>query len=84
MLARFSMVITDKLAGETRFASVFIMLDRVREQQQALEETRVDPDWKEWIDAGAADVQKKAEKVDDIISHRAWWRQVSDLLGLLW
>ena len=71
-------------AGETRFATVFIMLDRVREQQQALEETMVDSDWKEWVDASAADVQRKAERVHDIISRRAWWRQLLELLGLLW
>lgn len=41
-------VLAAKCAGDTRFATNFIMLERLLEVRQALEELVVSVPWKEW------------------------------------
>jgi len=69
--------------GETRFASFFIMLDRLLETKDALQETVMDRDYKQWM----ANIKKKAaiEEAKDVVAtvvDDVFWESVEELTSL--
>jgi hypothetical protein len=50
------------MPGETRFGSLFLMLQRYLDVQQSLKALFADPDWAAWVEAQGSKKQAKAEK----------------------
>ena len=59
------------------------MMDRMREVRTALEQSVIDPDWKDWVDGNTSEVKRKAERVHDIIHRQSWWRLVEEITDLM-
>jgi hypothetical protein len=58
-------------AGETRFATAFIMLQRLVEVKQGLEETVVARDWKEWLEGQPSALNDEADNIKSSVSNSA-------------
>jgi hypothetical protein len=54
--------------AETRFATAFMLMDRLVEVKQALEETVVDREWRAWVDGSSAALRDAAEDVKSLVS----------------
>lgn len=54
--------------AETRFATAFILMDRLIEVKQALEETVVDREWRAWVDSSPTALRQTAEDVKSLVS----------------
>lgn len=54
--------------GDTRFATAFMMLERLQEVRQALESMVVDPKWRTWVQAGLPAFRVKADDVKSMVS----------------
>jgi hypothetical protein len=54
--------------AETRFATSFILLQRLLDTKQALEETVVDREWKAWVDGSAPALRESAENIKSMVS----------------
>jgi hypothetical protein len=68
--------------AETRFASAFIMLQRLIKMHQSLREMVVSMDWQRWKGSHIGD----GLKVEDIIiglSSENFWRRVEDIVTLI-
>ena len=59
------------------------MLDRMREVRTALEQSIIDPDWRDWVDGNTSEVKHKAERVHGIIHRQYWWRLVVEITDLM-
>ena len=57
--------------GETRFASYFIMLQRLHETKDALQETVMDRDYKKWM-SGPKYAEKGTSVTESILNNRFW------------
>ena len=74
---------TEYYAGDTRFATVFIMIARIIQVRQALEETVVNVDWKEWVDTTDAALVTRADTVHDIVASNNFWKSLMELDSIL-
>ena len=66
--------------GETRFASQFIMLQRINNCKDALQETVVDRDFKKWLSGGKSAVMGKT--VTDTVLNENFWKSVAEIVEL--
>ena len=64
--------------GETRFASQFIMLQRIHNCKDALQETAVDSEFKKWLSCSRNAVMGKTEKV----LNDSFWQSVAEIVAL--
>ncbi|XP_059073592.1 uncharacterized protein LOC131855961 [Cryptomeria japonica] len=72
--------------AETRFASNFIMVDRIVKVKQALRQMVVSTEWERWRDRPSTNSQACDEIFDLIIGSGSilFWQRVGDLLILCW
>jgi hypothetical protein len=54
--------------AETRFATAFMLMDRLVEVKQALEESVVDREWRAWVESSSAALRDTAEEVKSLVS----------------
>jgi len=66
--------------GETRFASQFIMLQRINNCKDALQETVVDREYKKWLSCGKSAVMGKT--VTDTVLSENFWQSVAEIVEL--
>lgn len=64
--------------GETRFASAFIMLQRLLEVKDALRQTVVDDEWPKWLTGKP--YEEEGERVADLILSSQFWKKVEDVV----
>jgi len=64
--------------GETRFATNFIMLQRMHEVKASLQQLVVNDAWGEWNQKSSHEME--GEEVHDILTSAAFWKGVKELL----
>jgi hypothetical protein len=64
--------------GETRFATNFIMLQRMHEVKASLQQLVVSDAWGEWNQKSSHEME--GEEVHDILTSAAFWKGVKELL----
>lgn len=64
--------------GETRFASSFIMMQRLQEVKDVLRQTVVDEQWRDWLDGKV--YEEEGERVADLILSSQFWKSVEEVL----
>lgn len=69
--------------AETRFAYCFIMLQRLLEVQDALDQTVACSEWKDWVKGNARPTREAAQEVREIIVRASFWRDVRQICDLL-
>ena len=62
------LVLSEFCAGETRFATAFIMLERLLQVKQGLEETVVAKAWKEWLEEQPRALVDEADDIKSTVS----------------
>lgn len=69
--------------GETRFASYFVMLQRVTETKDTLQETVMDREYKQWL-GSLKKVSKKDEgkTVTDTVIDDRFWKSAEELISI--
>jgi hypothetical protein len=65
-------------SGETRFATNFIMLQRMHEVKASLQQLVVNDAWGEWNQKSSHEME--GEEVHDILTFAAFWKGVKELL----
>ena len=69
--------------GETRFASFFIMLQRVQHTKDALQETVMDRQYKQWLGSRKKLSMKDEWKtVSETLIDERFWRSVEELISV--
>jgi len=66
--------------GDMRFATNFIMLDRMLEVREALQELVVGQEWKEWN--GKSNHSDDGDEVRDRVLRSGFWKNVEEVLAL--
>jgi hypothetical protein len=66
--------------GDTRFATNFIMLDRMLEVREALQELVVGQEWREWN--GKSNHSDYGDKVRDCVLRSGFWKNLVEVLAL--
>jgi len=66
--------------GDTRFATNFIMLDRMLEVREALQELVVDREWREWN--GKSNHSDDRDEVRDYVLRSRFWKNLEEVLAL--
>jgi hypothetical protein len=66
--------------GETRFATNFIMLQRMHEVKASLQQLVVSDAWGEWNQKSSHEME--GEEVHDILTSAAFWKGVKELLAV--
>jgi hypothetical protein len=61
----------DAPSADTRFVTAFIMLERLVEVKQSLEETVVARDWKDWLERQSAALRDEADDVKSTVSFQS-------------
>lgn len=64
--------------GETRFASQFIMLQRLHDCKDAMQETIVDREYKKWL--SSLKTMAVAKPVTDTVLDQSFWESVEDMI----
>ena len=59
------------------------MVARMIEVRQALEETVVNVDWKEWVDSADVALVTRADTVHDIVASNNFWKSLMELDNIL-
>lgn len=70
-------------AGDTRFASNYIMLERVQKVFKDLQRTVLDDRWTGWVNRQKADTKSKAADTKGNIMSRQHYKRVKELVQLL-
>ncbi|KAH7307506.1 hypothetical protein KP509_22G062800 [Ceratopteris richardii] len=65
---------------ETRFAAMWILLDRLFEVQNKLQKTVVSEEFKEWLDGEPIAQQQEAKAMQRLCLKEAFWRSVHGLV----
>jgi len=68
--------------GETRFASFFIMLQRVHESRDALQETVMDRVYKQWLKDKKKKIRDEGKLVTDAVVDESFWKSVQELTSV--
>jgi len=66
--------------GDTRFATNFIMLDRMLEVREALQELVVGREWREWN--GKSNHLDNRDEVRDCVLRSGFWKNLEEVLAL--
>jgi hypothetical protein len=66
--------------GETRFATNFIMLERMQEVKVALQQLVVGDAWREWNEKSSHEME--GEEVHDILTSAAFWKGIKEVLAV--
>jgi len=66
--------------GDTRFATNFIMLDRMLEVKEALQELVVGREWREWN--GKSNHSDDGDEVRDCVLWSGFWKNLEEVLAL--
>jgi hypothetical protein len=66
--------------GDTRFATNFIMLDRMLEVREALQELVVDREWREWNEK--SNHSDDGDEVRDCVLRSGFWKNLEKVLPL--
>jgi len=66
--------------GETRFASQLIMLQRINDCRDALQETVVDREYKKWV--SSLKNTTVAKSVSDTILDQCFWESVAEIISM--
>ncbi len=66
--------------GDTRFATKFIMLDRMLEVRKALQELVVGREWREWN--GKSNHSDDGDEVKDCVLRSGFWKNLEEVLAL--
>jgi hypothetical protein len=66
--------------GDTRFATNFIMLNRMLEVKEALQELVVGREWREWN--GESNHSDDGDKVKDCVLRSEFWKNLEEVLAL--
>ena len=69
------------LAGETRFGTQFIMLERVVEVKAALEQLILQESWKKW--GARKKFRNRARAVEKKVKSKGFWAKADNLIKLL-
>jgi len=67
--------------GDTHFATNFIMLDRMLEVREALQELVVDWEWREWN--GKFNHSDDGDEVRDCVLQSGFWKNLEKVLALI-
>jgi hypothetical protein len=67
-------------SGETRFGTHFMMLERLMEVRQPLQQMVMSDEWIAW--SATAKYKNSAEGVQECIVNSAWWKPVNALVKL--
>jgi hypothetical protein len=67
-------------SGETRFGTHFMMLERLLEVKQPLQQMVMSDEWSAW--SSAAKYKQPADEVQERITDSNWWRLVTALVKL--
>ena len=68
-------------AGDTRFGTSFICLERILSEQKAVERTVTDEEWDTWVKETAG-VRSKAENAKGLAFNASWWTSVQQLVSI--
>ncbi len=66
--------------GDTRFATNFIMLDRMLEVREALQELVVGREWREWNEK--SNHSDDRDEVRDCVLRSGFWKNLEEVLAL--
>jgi hypothetical protein len=71
--------------GDTRFATVFLMLERMAKAsvKKALVDTVTDEEYNKWLDKQTANTHRRGEEVKQNILSGEFWKNVDMLCGIL-
>ena len=69
-------------AGETRFATNFIMLERLMKTKRELQKTVVDEKWEAWVERGDQRVKAGAQLCKDAVMDDRWFATAEPLVEL--
>lgn len=67
--------------GETRFATQFIMVERLLLVQSSLEQLVADQHWKKW--ASKSKFRSRAAAVEKMVHSKSFWASVNNLVKML-
>ena len=70
-------------AGDTRFATLFIMLQRWVDSRKQLQTAILDDTWHAWKDRGRGSITAGAEAVEALLADSTFSRKADDLLKLI-
>jgi hypothetical protein len=65
--------------GDTRFATVFIMLERMQTVKAALQQLVVSVDWAQWNERSSHEAE--GDEVKDIILRNSFWKSIKEILA---
>ena len=68
-------------AGDTRFGTAFMCLQRLTEVRKALENTVIDESWDDWVES-TANIRAKAEKAKSQVNSSDWRKSVDRLVDI--
>ncbi|CAL5098119.1 unnamed protein product [Urochloa decumbens] len=68
--------------AKTRFASHYILLERLRTVRDGITTTVVTRQWKEWVKSCSSDQQEQAKAIVDAINDEHFWNEVDNILAI--
>jgi hypothetical protein len=68
--------------AKTRFASHYILLQRLREVRDGLSTTVVTRQWKDWVKSCNSEQQQQAKAVVDTICNDSFWNEVDNIIAI--
>lgn len=68
--------------AKTRFASHYILLERLRTVRDGLTTTVVTRQWKDWVKSCSSDQQQQAKAIVDTINDEYFWTLVDNILAI--
>lgn len=68
--------------AETRFATHFLLIDRLVKVKDSLQKTVIDEKYKAWTASLKRTVQDVADEVNDLVLSNIFWKKVADVVQL--
>jgi Protein of unknown function (DUF 659)/hAT family C-terminal dimerisation region len=64
--------------GETRFATNFILLARLKEVEEPLRETIACREWTQWVNSQGNAMKSEAAQIQELVFSASFWKKVND------